>query len=61
MNGYDAVKLWEYAKRGNIEAIELLKIYNKEDTVNLFKIADVIYHRLRLQTGIDEYLQFRNH
>ncbi len=61
MNGYDAVKLWEYAKEGSIEAIELLKIYNKEDTVNLFKIADVIYHRLRLQTGIDEYLQFRNH
>ncbi|MBE0427028.1 MAG: ribonuclease H-like domain-containing protein [Nitrospirae bacterium] len=61
MDGYDAVKLWEHAKRGSKEALELLKIYNMEDTVNLFKIAEIIYNGLRLQTGIDEYLQCKNH
>ncbi|MDI6744587.1 MAG: ribonuclease H-like domain-containing protein [Thermodesulfovibrionales bacterium] len=57
MDGYDAVKLWEYAKNGSSEALELLKLYNKEDTVNLFGIAEVIYQRLRAQTGIEEYLR----
>jgi len=56
MDGYDAVKLWEYARMGSNEALELLITYNKEDTVNLFKIADIIYQRLRSQTGIEEYL-----
>lgn len=56
MNGYDAVKLWEHARRGSSEALNLLTIYNKEDTVNLFKIADIIYQRLKVKTGIEEYL-----
>lgn len=56
INGYDAVKLWEHARSGSSEAIDLLIMYNKEDTVNLFNIADIIYQRLRSQTGIDEYL-----
>jgi uncharacterized protein YprB with RNaseH-like and TPR domain len=57
MNGYDAVHLWENARRGSSNALETLKIYNREDTVNLFGIADTIYKRLRIQTGIEEYLQ----
>jgi uncharacterized protein YprB with RNaseH-like and TPR domain len=60
MNGYDAVILWEYARQGDSEALELLKIYNKEDTVNLLKIAETIYQRLRTQTGIDEYTSCRH-
>ncbi len=56
MNGYDAVKLWEYARRGSSESMELLKTYNKEDTVNLFKIADIVYTRLKSHTGVEEYL-----
>lgn len=56
MDGYDAVRLWEYVKQGSNEALELLKIYNREDTVNLLKIAYFIYQRLRLQTGIEKYL-----
>jgi len=56
LDGYDAVRLWEHVKQGSNEALDLLKIYNKEDTVNLFKIADITYQRLRLQTGIEEYL-----
>ena len=56
MNGYDAVRLWEYSRKGSSDALDLLITYNKEDTVNLFQIADIVYQRLRSQTGIDEYL-----
>lgn len=56
MDGYDAVKLWEHGRRGSHEALDLLKTYNREDTVNLRKIAEIIYQRLRSQTGIEEYL-----
>ncbi|HMK50793.1 MAG TPA: ribonuclease H-like domain-containing protein [Thermodesulfovibrionales bacterium] len=57
MNGYDAVHLWERARRGSTDALEQLKIYNREDTVNLFQIAGTIYRELRAQTGIEEFLQ----
>lgn len=56
MDGYDAVKLWELAKRGNGEAKRLLMLYNREDTVNLMQIADILYQRLKQSTGIEEYL-----
>jgi uncharacterized protein YprB with RNaseH-like and TPR domain len=56
LNGYDAVKLWASAQRGSSEALELLKMYNREDTVNLFGIADTIYQKLKSQTGIEYYL-----
>ncbi|MBI1810812.1 MAG: ribonuclease H-like domain-containing protein [Nitrospirae bacterium] len=57
MDGYDAVKLWGAAQNGSSEALDLLKLYNREDTVNLFGIAEVIYQQLRAQTGIEEYLR----
>jgi uncharacterized protein YprB with RNaseH-like and TPR domain len=56
MDGYDAVRLWEYARQGSKEALELLLLYNREDTVNLFKLAEIIYLQLRKLTGIEEYL-----
>jgi uncharacterized protein len=56
INGYDAIKLWENARRGSSDALQLLEIYNKEDTVNLLQIADIVYKKLREQTGIEEYL-----
>lgn len=56
MNGYDAVRLWEFAKRGSREAIELLIAYNREDTVNLFEIAKRLYSMLRESTGIEEFV-----
>lgn len=56
MNGYDAVKLWEHFRRGSTEALEVLRVYNREDTVNLFQIADIIYRGLKSRTGIEEYL-----
>jgi uncharacterized protein len=56
IDGYDAVKLWEYVQRGSNDALEVLKLYNKEDTVNLYTIAGIVYRQLRLQTGIEQYL-----
>ncbi|MDA8432313.1 MAG: ribonuclease H-like domain-containing protein [Nitrospiraceae bacterium] len=56
LDGYDAVKLWEYAGRGSREALDTLVRYNREDTVNLMHIASVFYDRLRRSTGIEEYL-----
>jgi uncharacterized protein YprB with RNaseH-like and TPR domain len=57
LNGYDAVKLWEHARRGSNEALDLLITYNKEDTVNLSKIAKILYQRLRAKTGIEDFLK----
>jgi len=56
LDGYDAVKLWEHARRGSCEARETLIKYNREDTVNLMRMAPVFYERLRQSTGIEEYL-----
>jgi hypothetical protein len=56
LDGYDAVKLWELAKQGSDEARRLLLLYNREDTVNLFRIAGILYERLKQSTGIEEYL-----
>jgi len=56
MDGYAAVKLWELARRGNDDAMRLLMLYNREDTVNLMKIAGILYQRLKQSTGIEEYL-----
>lgn len=56
LDGYDAVRLWELSKRGSSKAKELLLRYNKEDTVNLMRIADILYIRLRQSTGIEEHL-----
>lgn len=54
MDGYDAVLLWEQWASGNREALELLVMYNREDTVNLMGIADTVYRGLKSSTGIEE-------
>ena len=59
MNGYDAVLLWERARRGDGRALELLVKYNREDTVNLWRIAHRVYGGLRDSTGIGRYLPAR--
>lgn len=56
MDGYDAVLLWRHFRQGSREALELLKLYNREDTVNLMKIAEAIYLKLKEKTGIEQYL-----
>jgi uncharacterized protein YprB with RNaseH-like and TPR domain len=55
MDGYDAVLLWQSVEKGNSKALDLLILYNKEDTVNLFTIAESVYTRLKSLTGIEEY------
>jgi len=52
LNGYDAVKLWKTAKKGDAVALDLLIAYNRCDTVNLFALADRLYGMLRDQSGI---------
>lgn len=56
LDGYDAVRLWEFAKRGSSESMDILVRYNREDTVNLMQIASILYERLRQSTGIEEFL-----
>jgi uncharacterized protein YprB with RNaseH-like and TPR domain len=56
MDGYDAVRLWDEASRGSSEALDLLVLYNREDTVNLMRLAPEAYAMLRVSTGIAEYL-----
>lgn len=57
MNGYDAVKLWESARKGSTEAMELLIAYNKEDTRNLLTLSHILYQKLKSATGIEEYIE----
>jgi uncharacterized protein YprB with RNaseH-like and TPR domain len=54
LNGYDAVKLWEQAKRGSAEAMERLLIYNMEDTKHLLEIAGVMYDKMKILSGLEE-------
>ena len=55
LDGFDAMRLWHEAQRGNDHALELLITYNRYDTVNLFALADVIYQKLRSRTGIESF------
>jgi len=36
-------RLWDHFKRGSTEALEVLKVYDRENTVNFFQIADIIH------------------
>ena len=56
LDGYQAVRLWHEAKRGNRAAFDLLITYNREDTVNLMGMAKTLYERLKTQTGIGTFL-----
>ncbi len=55
-NGYDAVKLWQHFQKGSLEAREILLTYNMNDTVNLFKLSNILYAMLRSSTGIEDYV-----
>lgn len=53
ITGLDAVRLWrEWSKAGDEEALETLVRYNRADVVNLRRIADIGYSRLRAATGL---------
>lgn len=59
MDGYDAVKLWDQFRKGSAEARDLLLLYNKEDTINLLQLADILYKQLKTATGVEDYLACR--
>ncbi len=56
LDGYDALKMWEQSMAGSSGALDRLICYNREDTVNLMRMAPLLYDRLRHATGIEEYL-----
>ncbi len=47
LTGLDAVKLWRRYQRGDDSALETLIAYNREDVVNLEKLAEYAYLKLR--------------
>lgn len=53
LTGMDAVRLWREYQRGSDSAMEKLIAYNREDVVNLEKLAEIAYHRMRRRTLAD--------
>jgi uncharacterized protein YprB with RNaseH-like and TPR domain len=60
LDGYAAVRLWDEYKKGSLEARELLLKYNKEDTINLLGLAEILYQKLKDSTGINEFIRYRD-
>ncbi|MCW5936273.1 MAG: ribonuclease H-like domain-containing protein [Fimbriimonadaceae bacterium] len=56
LTGRDAVRLWRRHLYGDESALPILVAYNREDVVNLAKIAQIAYDRLRIQTSLDDEL-----
>ncbi|MBI4777260.1 MAG: ribonuclease H-like domain-containing protein [Deltaproteobacteria bacterium] len=52
MDGYGAVRLWRAYLDGDARALELLILYNQEDTVNLKRIMDRTEHLLTAELPI---------
>ena len=61
LNGYDAVRLWERARHGDLAARELLLAYNREDVAYLLPMADILYEKLKCSTGLAEHLVGAEH
>ena len=51
LDGLDAIRLWRrYSTLGDDGALETLIAYNREDVVNMVRLAEVAYDGLRAQT-----------
>lgn len=51
LNGYDAILLWRrYERLGDEAALERLIAYNREDVVNLERLAEIAYEKLQVDT-----------
>lgn len=51
LNGLDAIRLWRrYTQLGDDHALETLIAYNREDVVNMERLAEIAYEGLRKQT-----------
>ncbi len=47
LDGRDAIYLWQRHLRGDGDALRILTEYNKEDVVNLERLAEITYNKLR--------------
>ena len=50
LNGLDAIRLWSEYCRGREESLDTLIAYNREDVVNLEKLAEIAYVQLEAMT-----------
>ncbi|MBX3120231.1 MAG: ribonuclease H-like domain-containing protein [Fimbriimonadaceae bacterium] len=50
LTGLDAVRLWREYIRGNESSLETLIAYNREDVVNLERLAEFTYRKLKANT-----------
>lgn len=50
LNGMDAVRLWRAHRLGSDTALERLIAYNREDVVNLERLAEIAYKRMYYAT-----------
>lgn len=51
LNGYDAVLLWrQFERNADDGALERLIAYNREDVVNLERLAEIAFERLQQET-----------
>ncbi len=51
LNGYDAILLWQrYQRNRDDSALEKLIAYNREDVVNLEKLAEIAFEKLKDHT-----------
>jgi uncharacterized protein YprB with RNaseH-like and TPR domain len=60
LDGWDAVRLWREWERGSRASLDLLKAYNREDIVNLERLARYAYERLTAKTGIGGAMDSRH-
>ena len=58
LTGYDAVQLWQKHLRGSDSALETLIAYNREDVVNLERLAEHTYGEMRRATFGDQLSLF---
>jgi len=49
LDGYDAVKLWYSYQAGDVSALDLLKRYNRADTVNLKLLMEMASEKMKDQ------------
>ena len=47
MNGYDAVKLWYSYQAGDVASLDLLRKYNRADTVNLKPLMEMASEQMK--------------
>ncbi|MCL0030949.1 ribonuclease H-like domain-containing protein [Dehalococcoidia bacterium] len=50
LDGRDAIKLWNWSKRGDVQALETLIRYNAEDVSSLPRLSEIAYNKNAIGT-----------